>query len=132
MVKSVKEIKLLIDKVMIPGYSYETNFNCAEFLIDIDDKLVIMTKPNVVGDKVVYEFGLDTEFLNDKYITYDEIIMIKAILDILENNRKFVISKFKKYTVDEFIEEQRLKEEQSEKMFESLKEFVENAIRKGK
>ena len=41
MIKSVKEIKKLISKVMIPGYSFKTNFSSAEFLVDINNSLVI-------------------------------------------------------------------------------------------
>lgn len=132
MVERVKEIKLLIDKVMLPNYSYKTDFSCPEFLIDINDKLIISAQAKVKEDKVVYEYGLNTEFLRNKYITSDEIEMIKNIIDILEDNHKFVISKFKKYTVKEFLDEEERRHEQSEMMFESLKEFVENAINKGR
>lgn len=109
-VKSVKEIKQLIDKVILPNYKYKTSFNSSEFLIDINFQFVIYAKPVWLDDKVVYQFVLDTQFLRDKEISYDELKMIKNIIDILENNRKFVLAKFKKYTVDEFKEELRIRE----------------------
>lgn len=40
-IKSVKEIKKLIDEVILPGYYYKTNFSCSDFLVDINCKLII-------------------------------------------------------------------------------------------
>ena len=51
--------------------------------------------------------------------TYHDTTQMFAI-DILENNKKFVLKKFKKYTVDEFKEE-RIKKQQSDRMLEALK-----------
>jgi len=59
----------------------------------------------VVNDKFKYEFLLDTQFINGKTITSEELIMVKNIIDILEANRKFALTKFKKYTAQEFLEE---------------------------
>lgn len=123
-VKSVKEIKQLIDKVILPNYKYKTSFNSPEFLIDINFQFVIHAKPVCLDDKVVYQFVLDTQFLSDKEISYDELKMIKNIIDILEDNRKFVLAKFKKYTVDEYKEELRIREENSRLMLESLKKML--------
>lgn len=50
--------------------------------------------------------------------------MIKNIIDILENNRKFVLAKFKKYTVDEYKEGLRIREKNSRLMLESLKNML--------
>lgn len=123
-INSVKDIKKLIDKVMLPNYNYKTSFNSPDFLIDINYQFVIHAKPKCLDDKVVYEFVLDTQFLSDKEISYDEIKMINNIIDILEDNRKFVLSKFKKYTVNEYKEEIKMREERSRLMMESLKQMI--------
>ena len=120
-IKSVKEIKKLIDEVMLQGYYYKTNFSCSDFLVDINYKLII--KASLVGqeDKMVYEFVLDTQFLSEKGISYEEMKMIISIIEILENNRKFVLSRLKKYTVEEYEKEQEEKKKKSEMMLEALK-----------
>ena len=104
-IKTVKEIKNLIDKVILPGYKYKTNFSNAEFLIDINQSLIISAKLVKENNKMNYEFTLDTQFLYSKEISVKEIKMINDILNILENNKKFVISKLKKYTVEEYEKE---------------------------
>jgi len=92
-VKTVKQIREFIDPVMLPGYTYRTNFSCKEFL-------------------------------SSKEVSYDEIEMIHRIMQILKDNEKFVLSRFKKYTVEEYKEEERIRKEQSDKMFESLKQMI--------
>lgn len=123
-INSVKDIKKLIDKVMLPNYNYKTSFNSPDFLININYQFVIHAKPKCLDDKVVYEFVLDTQFLSDKEISYSELKMINNIIDILEDNRKFVLSKFKKYTIDEYKEEMKMREERSRLMMESLKQMI--------
>lgn len=125
-VKSVKEIKQLIDKVMLPNYNYKTSFNSPDFLIDINSQFIIHAKPKCLKDRVVYEFVLDTQFLHNKEISYLELKMINNIINILEDNRKFVLSKFKKYTIAEYKEEMRIREERSKIMMESLKQIIIN------
>ena len=120
-IKSVKEIKKLIDEVILPGYKYETNFNCSDFLIDINNKLIIKAIIEKQENKMIYKFVLDTQFLSEKDISYEEMKMIINIVEILENNRKFVLSKFKKYSVEEYENEQAERKEQSERMLEALK-----------
>ena len=127
-IKTVKEIKKIIDKVMLDGYTYKTNFSSSEFLVDINNCLIIAAKLVKHDDKMVYEFILDTQFLSEKEVTYDELKMINKIIDILEDNRSFVLSRLKKYTVEEYEKEKEYREKQSEMMFESLKKLVENRI----
>jgi len=38
-IRSVKDLKVLIDKVILPNYSYKTNFSDPGFLIDINYKI---------------------------------------------------------------------------------------------
>lgn len=126
-VNSVKEIKKLIDEVMLSGYHYKTNFSCPEFLVDIDSKFIIIAKPICTEKEFYYEFVLDIQFVYDKEITFDELTMIKNIINILEENRKFVLSKLKKYTVNEYKEELKKREEQSKKMLDALQNmFINN------
>ena len=121
---TVKEIKKLIDKVMIKGYIYKTNFSCAEFLVDISNGLVIGAKLVKHDNKMEYEFVLDTQFLSEKYITTDELKMINEIINILEDNKKFVISKLKKYTVEEYEREEEYRKKQSEMILKALTESI--------
>lgn len=44
-------------------------------------------------------------------------------MQILKDNQKFVLSRFKKYTVDEYMEEQRIRKEKSNRIFDALKEM---------
>jgi len=62
-VSSVKELKLLIDNVILPYYKYKTNLSS---LVDIDSKFIIMAKPICGDTRFYYEFMLKTEFLSEK------------------------------------------------------------------
>ena len=62
--------------------------------------------------------------MSEAEITYDEFVMIKNIIDILEENRKFVLSRLKKYTVEEYEKEEQERKEQSEKALETLKQII--------
>ena len=122
-IRSVKDLKLLIDKVVLPNYSYKTNFSDPDFLIDINYKIIIKARLIKKDNKMVYEFVVDTQFISNQEITYDEIVMVKNIIEILEENRKFVLSRLKKYTVEEYEKEMEEKEKRREKAFEELKQI---------
>ena len=113
---------------MLPNYRYKTNFSCAEFLVDINSHFIITARLTCSETEFSYKFALDTQFLSDKQITYEELVMIKNIIDILEENSQFVLSRLKKYTVEEYKEELRIREEQSKIMFENLKNMLKNRI----
>ena len=123
-INSVKEIKKIIDKLIIPGYHYKTNFSSSEFLVDIESKFIIIAKPVCTDKDFHYEFVLDTQFLSLKEITYQELVMIKNIIEVLEENRSFVLKKLKKYTVDEYKEDLRLREEESRKILLVLDNYI--------
>ena len=123
-INSVKEIKKIIDKLIIPGYHYKTNFSSSEFLVDIESKFIIIAKPVCTDKDFHYEFVLDTQFLSLKEITYQELVMIKNIIEVLEENKSFVLKKLKKYTVDEYKEELRLREEESRKILLVLDNYI--------
>ena len=72
---------------------------------------------------------LDTQFLSNKEITYEEIIMIKNIIDLLNKNKKLALSRLKKWTVEEYIEDKRQKELRSEQMLEALKSAFTNRLK---
>lgn len=128
-VKSVKEIRKLIDKVMLPGYTYRTNFSYSDSLIFINNSLSIAAKLVELDNKMVYEFVLDTQFVSNQEVKYQELVMLSNIIDILECNRTFVLSRLKKYTVDEWKKEEEERKKQSEAMLEALKKFVENRMK---
>ena len=123
-IKRVKDLKKIIDKVLLPNYIYKTNFNSSDFLIDINYNIIIKAKLIKKDNKMVYEFVVDTQFMSEAEITYDEIVMIKNIIDILEENRKFVLSRLKKYTIEEYEKEEQERKEQSEKALEALKQIL--------
>lgn len=123
-INSVKEIKKLIDKLIIPGYHYKTNFSCPDFLVDVESKFIIIAKPVCTDKDFHYEFILDTQFLSEKEINYQELVMIKNIIEVLEENKNFVLKRLKKYTVDEYKEELRLREEKSRKILLALDNYI--------
>lgn len=117
---SVTELKNIIKTKVIDGYKLKTNFSSEEFFVEIGN-LIIIAKPICTEKEVRYEFLLDTQFLSSKEINYEELKMIKEVIELLELHRKTAISRLKRWTVKEYKEEQKLKEEQSEKMLEALK-----------
>lgn len=66
---------------------------------------------------------LDKQWLSSNEVTYKEIVMIKNVMDILNENKKLAISRLKKWIVEEY------KEEQSEQMLEALKRAFTNNIK---
>lgn len=120
-INRVKDLKKLIDKVLLPNYTYNTNFSSSDFLIDINYNYIIKAKLIKKDNKIVYEFVVDIQFMSEAEITYKEIVMIKNIIDILEENRKFVLSRLRKYTVEEYEKEEQERKEKSEKALEELK-----------
>ena len=129
-VKNAREMKVLIDKVMIPGYHYRTNYNCSDFLIDINSNLIIKAKLFKENDEMVYKFILDTQFIYEKEISYEELKMVINIIDIFENNKEFTLSKFKKYTVEEYEKEQEEAKIRSEKMLEAFQIMLEEHMKR--
>lgn len=124
--KTVKELKQQIDKVIVPGYTYQTNLSWTERLVDFDCGLGIGAKLIQIDNKMVYEFIVDTQFVSSKEITYNEICMCKDIIDILEKNRNFVLKRLKKYTVEEYEREQLEFKERQENFIKFLDSFVHN------
>lgn len=124
--KTVKELKQEIDRVIVPGYTYQTNLSWAERLISINYGIGIGARLVRIEDKMVYEFIVDTQFISSKEITYDEICMCKNIIDILENNRNFVLKRLKKYTVEEYEQEQIEAKQKQESFIKFLDSLVHN------
>ena len=86
-----------------------------------------------VGDLIIctdtevkYEFVLDTQFVSSKEISYEEIVMIKNVIDLLNQNKKLALSRLKKWTVEEYREDERIRKIRSEKMLEELKSIFLN------
>lgn len=116
----LKDLKQEIIKNTVEGYKVKTNFSSSDFLVEIGS-MIIIAKPICLEKEVKYEFMLDTQFLSSNEITYEEILMIKNIIDLLNENKKLAISRLKKWTVEEFIEDRRRAELRSEQMFEAFK-----------
>lgn len=74
---------------------------------------------------------LDTQGLSSNEVTYKEIVMIKNVMDILNENKKLAISRLKKWTVEKYKEDRRQREKQSEQMLEMLFITMESNIKKG-
>lgn len=124
--KTVAELKQEINKVMKVGYKYQTNLSWNEGLISINHGLGVGAKLIQLDNKMIYEFYVDTQFLSNKEISYDEICMCKDIIDILEKNRNFVLKRLKKYTVMEYEQEQLEHKQKQESLIKFLDSFVHN------
>ena len=122
------DLKKEIIKNTVEGYKVKTNFSSCDFLVQIG-AFIIIAKPICLEKEVRYEFMLDTQFLSNKEITYEEIIMIKNIIDLLNKNKKLALSRLKKWTVEEYIEDKRQKELRSEQRLEALKSAFTNRLK---
>ena len=126
-IKNLKELKSMIKNEVLEGYRLKTNFSSDEFFVEIGS-MIIIAKSICLADEVKYEFVLDTQFLYSKEITYEEIVMIKKVIDILKKYKKLAISRLKKWTVEEYLEDKKISEKQSEQMLEYLKKALTNNI----
>lgn len=122
---NLTELKKEIIKNAIEGYKVKTNFSSCDFLVQIGG-FIIIAKPICLEKEVRYELMLDTQFLSNKEMTYEEIVMIKNIIDLLNQNKKLVLSKLKKWTIEEYIENKRQRELRSQQMLEALKSAFVN------
>ena len=125
---NLTNLKKEIIQNTIEGYKVKTNFSSCDFLVQIGT-FIIIAKPICLEKEVRYEFMLDTQFLSNKEITYKEILMIKNIMDLLNDNKKLAISRLKKWTVEEFTEDKRQRELRSEQMLDALKSAFLNRLR---
>ena len=122
---NLTELKKEIIKSTIENYKVKTNFSSYDFLVQIGG-FIIIAKPICIEKEVRYEFMLDTQFLSNKEITYEEILMIKNIIDLLNQNKKLALSRLKKWTIEEYIEDKRKRELRSQQMLEALKSAFVN------
>ena len=120
---NVTELKSIIKTRVIEGYELKTNFSSPDFLVQIEN-LIIIAKPICLPTEVKYEFVLDTQFLSSGEIKYEELSMIKEVIEILEENRKIAISRLKKWTIEEYEKDRKQKEKSSEEMLEALKRAI--------
>lgn len=121
----LRDLKQEINKEVLEGYKSKTNFSSNEFLVEIGN-FIIIAKIICTDTEVKYEFVLDTQFVSDKEITYEELVMIKNVIELLNEHRKLALSRLKKWTVEEYREDERLRKIQSERMLEELKSFFMN------
>lgn len=122
---NLTELKKEIIRNTIEGYKVKTNFSSCDFLVQIGG-FIIIAKPICLEKEVRYEFMLDTQFLSNKEITYEELLMIKNIIDLLNKNKKLALSRLKKWTIEEYIEDKRKRELRSQQMLEALKSAFVN------
>ncbi len=125
---NLTELKKEIVKNTIESYKIKTKFSSCDFLVQIGG-FIIIAKPICLEKEVRYEFMLDTQFLSNKEITYEELLMIKNIIDLLNKNKKLALSRLKKWTIEEYIEDKRQKEQRSQQMLEALKSAFVNRTR---
>ncbi len=125
---NLTELKKEIIRNTIEGYKVKTNFSSCDFLVQIGG-FIIIAKPICLEKEVRYEFMLDTQFLSNKEITYEELLMIKNIIDLLNKNKKLALSRLKKWTIEEYIEDKRKRELRSQQMLEALKSAFVNRIK---
>ena len=122
---NLTELKKEIIRNTIEGYKVKTNFSSCDFLVQIGG-FIIIAKPICLEKEVRYEFMLDTQFLSNKEITYEQLLMIKNIIDLLNKNKKLALSRLKKWTIEEYIEEKRKRELRVQQMLEALKSAFVN------
>ena len=122
---NLTELKKEIIRNTIEGYKVKTNFSSCDFLVQIGG-FIIIAKPICLEKEVRYEFMLDTQFLSNKEITYEELLMIKNIIDLLNKNKKLALSRLKKWTIEHYIEDNRKRELRSQQMLEALKSAFVN------
>lgn len=120
---NVTELKNIIKTKVTKGYELKTNFSSPDFFIQIGN-FIIIAKPICTTTEVKYEFVLDTQFLSSCEIKFEELVMIKDVIEILEINRKTAISRLKKWTVEEYEEDRKQREKRSEEMLEALKKAI--------
>ena len=121
----LRDLKQEIKKNVLEGYELRTNFSSNEFLVEIGN-LIIIAKNICTDTEVRYEVALDTQFGSTKEISYEEIVMIKNVIDLLNKNKKLALSRLKKWTVEEYREDERIRKIRSEKMLEELKSIFLN------
>ena len=126
-IKNLKELRSLIKNEVLQGYRLKTNFSCDEFFVEVGD-MIIIVKIICSEKEVKYEFTVDTQFLSSKEITYEEIVMIKNIIDILNKYKLLAISRLKKWTVEEYLEDKMIREKRREEMLEALKKALFNNV----
>ncbi len=126
---NLTELKKEIIKNTIEGYKVKTKFSSCDFLVQIGG-FIIIAKPICLEKEVRYEFMLDTQFLSNKEITYEELLMIKSIIDLLNKNKKLALSRLKKWTIEEYIEDKRQRELRSQQMLEALKSAFVNRTKR--
>ena len=122
---NLRDLKHEISKKTIEGYKVKTNFSSCEFLVEVGN-ITIIAKPVCLKKEVKYEFMLDTQWLSSNEVTYEEIVMIKNVMDILNENKKLAISRLRKWTVEEYKQDKKQREIQSNQMLEMLKSAFYN------
>lgn len=118
--RNVTELKREIKKIIPSDYSVKINFSSPEFLIEYDSN-VIMAKEICNDKEVYYDFVLDVQFNSFKYIVYKDIVIVKKIIDLLNQNKELAISRLKKRTVSEYHEALEKFKKNQEKILLSLK-----------
>lgn len=118
--KNVTELKSEIKKIIPSDYRIKTNFSSSEFLVEYGNNIII-AKEVCTDKEVYYDFVLDTQFNSSKYIAYEDIIIAKNIIDLLNQNKELATSKLPKRTVLEYHKAQEDSKKNQEQLLLSLK-----------
>ena len=120
---NLRDLKQEIIKMVPSEYKVKTNFSYTDFLVEIGN-LIIIAKTICTESEVKYEFVLDTQFVSCQEVTYDEIVVVKNVIELLNQNKKLAISRLKKWTVEEYLKDQEERERRRELMLEELKKAM--------
>ena len=122
---SVKEIKNQIQQIVGDNYTVKTNFSYSDFLVEIYP-YVISAYICYDDANVWYEFGLNLSFIptNQEYLNNNDMIMLNKVIDILKENRNFVLKRFKKWKIEEYKEYLKEKEEENKHTLEVFKQTI--------
>ena len=119
----LRDLKEEIIKIVPKEYKIKTNFSSNEFIVECGE-LIINAKTICTEEKVYYEFVLDVQFVSNNELTFQEIVVAKNIIELLNQNKELAISRLKKWTVEEYLKDQEEREKRSEEMLEALRQVI--------
>lgn len=122
----IRDLKQEIIKIIPSEYKVQTNFSCPDFMVEFGN-LIICAKTICTENEVYYEFVLDIQFVFEKELTYQEIAMAKDVIELLNQNKKLATSRLKKWTVEEYLKDQKEREKRSKEMLDTLKKIMTQA-----
>ena len=105
--------KELIDKFSIVSILQIVLYGRYDYIKDFYIDKVLAKDSNI--QELYYEFMLDVQFLSEKELTYQELVMAKNVIELLNQNKKLATSRLKKWTVEEYLKDQEERKKEVKK-----------------